>query len=405
MRYVARAVEKRFRSLLRSFPSVVVLGPRQCGKSTFVRHALPQWRYIDLERPADRDLLEADLEGFFDAYPRQVIIDEAQRMPELLPLLRHVIDRDQTKGRFVLLGSASPQLTMGASESLAGRVGMLELTPFRGSEVANSRHARNRWFHGGYPPVHGLRSFDAREDWLDSYVTTFLERDVPALGLNLPAARLRKLWTMLTHVHGNLLNVSDLARSLAVSTHTVNHYLDVLEGAYLIRRLAPLHVNLQKRLTKSPKVYIRDTGVLHFLAGLRHPTDLETWPKRGHSFEGLVVEEIAALADQHLVRPELCFWRTHAGAEVDLVLHHRGTWVPIEIKLGAAVDHYAVAGLRQFMKDLEVSKGWVVAKTTERRRLGENIEIVPWEDVVNGREDFGIGQRRGRTKRRNDGLR
>ena len=353
MRYVARAVEKRFRSLLRSFPSVVVLGPRQCGKSTFVRHALPQWRYIDLERPADRDLLEADLEGFFDAYPRQVIIDEAQRM----------------------------------------------------SEVANSRHARNRWFHGGYPPVHGLRSFDAREDWLDSYVTTFLERDVPAVGLNLPAARLRKLWTMLTHVHGNLLNVSDLARSLAVSTHTVNHYLDVLEGAYLIRRLAPLHVNLQKRLTKSPKVYIRDTGVLHFLAGLRHPTDLETWPKRGHSFEGLVVEEIAALADQHLVRPELCFWRTHAGAEVDLVLHHRGTWVPIEIKLGAAVDHYAVAGLRQFMKDLEVSKGWVVAKTTERRRLGENIEIVPWEDVVNGREDFGIGQRRGRTKRRNDGLR
>ena len=390
MKYIQRAVDKRFRSFLRSFPCVLVLGPRQCGKSTFVRQALPRWRYVDLERPVDRDLLEADLEGFFDAYPRQVIIDEAQRMPELFPLLRHVIDRDSKKGRFVLLGSASPHLTRGVSESLAGRVGMLELTPFRASELSGGQHARNRWFHGGYPPAHGLRSFDARSDWLDSYVTTFLERDIPALGLNLPAARLRRLWTMLTHVHGNLLNVSDLARSLTVSTHTVNHYLDVLEGAYLIRRLVPLHANIQKRLTKSPKIYIRDTGILHFLAGLRRPTDLETWPKRGHSFEGLVVEEIAAMAGQHLARPDLCFWRTHAGAEVDLVMQHRGRWIPIEIKLGAAVDHYAVAGLRQFMKDLDVPKGWVVANTTERRQLGKDIEIVPWEDVISGREDFGI---------------
>ena len=392
MDYIDRSATHRLRGLLRTFPCVLVLGPRQCGKSTFVRHVLPRWRPVDLERPTDLGLLESDLEGFFNANPQRVAIDEAQRLPELFPVLRHVIDRDPRKGRFVLLGSASPHLTRGVSETLAGRVGMLELTPFRAAELSGTRRVDHRWFFGGYPPVHGLRSFAARADWLDGYVTTFLERDVPALGLTLPPARLRRLWTMLTHVHGNLLNVSDLARSLVVSTHTVNHYLDVLEGAFLIRRLQPLHANVQKRLTKSPKVYIRDTGILHFLAGLRRPPDLETWPKRGHSFEGLVVEEIAALAAERLARPELCFWRTQAGAETDLVLQHRGRWIPIEIKLGAAVDGHAVAGLRQFMKDFEAPRGWVVANTPERRRLGTNIEIVPWEDMVAGREDFGLAE-------------
>lgn len=292
----------------------------------------------------------------------------------------------------MLLGSASPQLTRGVAETLAGRVGILALTPFRATELTESQHARHRWFYGGYPPVHGRRSFASRSDWLDGYVTTFLERDVPAMGLTLPPTRLRRRWMMLTHVHGNLLNVSDLARSLAVSTHTVNHYLDILEGAFLIRRLPPLHANVQKRLTKSPKVYIRDTGLLHFLAGLRRPPDLESWPKRGHSFEGLVVEEISNLAAQHQSRPEVSFWRTHAGAEVDLVLQHRERFLPIEIKLGAAVDRHAVAGLRQFMQDLDVPKGWVVARTPERRRLGTDIEIVPWEEVVLGGGDFGLSK-------------
>ena len=390
MKYIERQLANRLRSLLRSFPCVLVLGPRQCGKSTFVRHMLPRWRHIDLERPADLDLLESDLEGFFSNYPQRVAIDEAQRLPALYPMLRHVIDRSPRKGRFVLLGSASPQLTRRVSETLAGRVGILELTPFRAVELEATRHRRHRWFYGGYPPVHGLRSFSARADWLDNYVSTFLERDIPAMGLGLPAARLRRLWTMLTHVHGDLLNVSDLARSLVVSTHTVNHYLDVLEGAFLIRRLAPLHANVQKRLTKRPKIYFRDSGLLHYLAHLRRPEDLETWPRRGHSFEGLVIEEIAALAEQHLSRPEICFWRTQAGAEVDLILHHRGRRIPIEIKLGTTVDRYAVAGLRQFLKDFDVKRGWVVANVAERRHLGRDIEIVPWEDVMSGREDFGV---------------
>lgn len=388
MRYIPRQQAERLRHLLRSFPAVLLVGPRQCGKSTLARHAFPGWTHLDLERPADLGLLAADLEGFFDVYPRSVVIDEAQRLPGVFPVLRHVIDRSRRKGRFLLLGSANPTLMRSVSETLAGRVALLELTPFSTSELAGTARAADRWFWGGYPPIHALRDSRARGEWFDAYVSTFLERDLPALGLGLPSRRLRTLWTMLTHVHGHLLNVSDLARSLAVSSHTVAGDLDVLEGAYMIRRLHPYHANVQKRLTKSPKLYVRDTGLLHFLAGLRQPRELATWPRRGASFEGFVIEELAALADRQFIRPELFFWRTQAGAEVDLLIVEGRHILPIEIKLGAAVDHYAVAGLRQCMKDLGLRRGWVVSTGRERRRLSPGIEIIPWAEVASGQTEL-----------------
>ncbi|MBN1422903.1 MAG: ATP-binding protein [Planctomycetes bacterium] len=255
MRFWRRRGGERLGQLAKTFPAVLVYGPRQCGKTMLVRHLYPEWRHVDLERPADHDMLRADLEGFFEAHPRRVVIDEAQRIPEIFPLLRHVIDRGRAKGRFILLGSASPPLVRSISESLAGRIGLLELTPFRAVEVSGRpRAARDRWFWGGFPPVHALSSARARADWLDGYVSTFLERDLPAVGLRLPPERLRRLWTMLTHVHGRPLNASDLARSLAVSSPTVSNYLDVLEGAFMIRRVPPFHANVRKRLAKSPKV-------------------------------------------------------------------------------------------------------------------------------------------------------
>lgn len=329
-------------------------------------------------------MLTADLEGFFDTHTRALAIDEAQRLPEMFTALRYVIDRSKGKGRFLLLGSASPTLMRSVSETLAGRVALLELTPFLASELTGTIKAVDRWFWGGFPPVHGLREARARSEWFNAYVTTFLERDLPALGLGLPARRLRTLWTMLTHVHGNLLNVSDLARSLSVSSHTVAGDLDVLEGAYMIRRLQPFYANVQKRLTKSAKLYVRDTGLLHFLAGLRKSQELTTWNKRGASFESLVIEELAAHAARQLVRPEIFFWRTQAGAEVDLLIVEGRRILPVEIKLGAAVDHYALAGLRQCMKDLGLSRGWVITTARERQRLSAGIEIIPWDDVASG---------------------
>jgi predicted AAA+ superfamily ATPase len=390
MKYVPRRLAERLAQLLRTFPAVLVYGPRQCGKSTLVRRRYPDWHHVDLERPTDRDALAADIEGFFDRHPRRVVIDEAQRLPELLPVLRHVIDRRATKGRFLLLGSTSPDLVRATSETLAGRLGHLELTPLRAPELAGSRHAPGRWFWGGYPGVHALPTGARRLDWLDSYVSTFLERDLPTLGLRLPAPRLRILWTMLTHVHGNLLNMSDLARSLGVSVPTVGSHLDVLESTFMIRRLPPFFANVHKRLTKSPKLYIRDTGLLHFLAGLRQPRELDTWPRRGASFEGLVIEELAALAAERLVRPEVFFWRTHAGAEVDLLITSGQKILPIEIKSAAAVGHYDVAGLRQCMKDLSLKRGWVVCSATERRTIGRNIEVIPWAAVARGEVDLGL---------------
>lgn len=388
MKYIQRQQADRLQFLLRSFPAVLLVGPRQCGKSTFAGHSLPDWTHLDLERPTDLAAMESDLEGFFDAHPRAVIIDEAQRLPDVFPVLRHVIDRSRGKGRFLLLGSASPTLMRSVSETLAGRVALLELTPFLASELAGTARAADRWFWGGFPPIHSLRNSHARSEWFNAYVSTFLERDLPTLGIGLPARRLRMLWTMLTHVHGSLLNVSDLARSLAVSSHTIAGDLDVLEGAYMIRRLQPYHANVQKRLTKSSKLYVRDTGLLHFLAGLRRPAELATWPKRGGSFEGLVIEELAALAARRLVRPELFFWRTQAGAEVDLLIVEGRRILPIEIKIGAAVDRYAIVGLRQCMKDLGLHRGWVISTTRERRRLSPDIDIIPWAEVASGQLDL-----------------
>jgi hypothetical protein len=389
MKTVLRDQASALSRLLRTFPAVLVYGPRQSGKSTLLRAALSGWPLVDLERPSDLALVEADLEGFLAAHGERLAIDEAQRMPAVFPALRHQIDRSNKKGRFVLTGSADPALVRSVSESLAGRIGLLELTPFTGHELRGTRREAERWFWGGYPPVLGLRTAQARREWLASYVATFLERDLPTLGVRLPSRRLRLLWTMLTHVHGNLLNVADLARSLAVSSHTVAGDLDVLEATFMIRRLQPYFANVQKRLTKSAKLYIRDTGLLHFLAGLRQPAELEAWPRRGHSFEGLVIEELAAWAHRTIVRPELFFWRTQAGAEVDLLIADGQRLIPVEIKLGSTVDARSLNGLRQCMADLSLRRGYVVYSGLERRTLDGRIDLVPWDEVRSGRFEPG----------------
>lgn len=377
---ISRDARSRLASLLGTFPVVLVLGPRQCGKTTLARSSLPGWRYLDLERPRERAALESDPEDFFARYPHSVVLDEAQRLPWLMPLLRGVVDRERRPGRFVLTGSAHPSLLTAAGETLAGRIGILELTPFGVSELASKpRWAAQRWFWGGYPPLFGLARNEQKQEWLDSYAATFLERDLPALGIRVPAARVRRLWTMLAHCHGGLLNTAELARSLDLHHHVVTHYLDLLEGAFAIRRLQPYFANVKKRLTKSPKVYLRDTGLLHYLAGLRRPEDLETWPGRGASWEGFLVEELARRAQLRFPGSRVWFWRTQAGAEVDLIIENGRRRVAVEIKAGARPEGPRLAGLRQCMADLGLKRGFVLYRGEETLPLGRGIDLLPWE--------------------------
>ena len=383
MRYVSRSLREKLRLYLATFPAVLIMGPRQCGKSTFVTHELESYDRFDLERPADYDLITADPELFLSEHTGPLCIDEAQRYPQLFAVLRYMIDKKRLNGRYVLLGSAGPSIMTDASESLAGRLGILELSPFMANELAPEFEWRQRWFWGGLPPLYNLTRNEQRRVWLDSYIAAFLERDLPLLGVRVPAARLRRFWTMLNHVHGQILDVSSLARSLELSTTAINRYLDILEGALMIQRIQPYFANIKKRLVKRPKVYFRDTGILHRLAGLRTEPDLETWIGRGSSFEGLVVEEIKNLACSAIETPRFYFWRTGAGAEVDLLIDVGSRLIPIEIKLGTAVSRHNLAGLRQCMKDLGLDKGYIITRSEREEALGQGIRSIPWTDVLN----------------------
>lgn len=372
----------RLRELSRTFPAVMLCGSRQCGKTTLARRALRGWRYLDMERRSDHALVTTDPDAFLAANPRRIVFDEAQAAPELFPALRSAIDRGRGKGRYLLLGSISPRLIRSAGESLAGRVGFLELTPFSSFEIAKLRD--DRWFWGGYPGVHAIAPKRSRVDWFDAYVTTFAERDLAAVGLMLSPRRLRLLLQMLSHVHGSLLNHSDLARSLGVSVPTVINDIDVLEGAFLVRRLSPHFANVQKRLTKSPKLYVRDSGMLHWLAGLRNAKDLDGWPGRGRSFEGLVIEELIQQMTLRAKSPYFSFWRTLAGAEVDLLFDIGNGLVPVEIKSGA-VDARSLEGLRHCMQDLRLKRGFVVSASAEEEwDAGNGVTVLPWTAIADG---------------------
>lgn len=380
---IERHFHARLQHLLGQFPAVTVLGPRQCGKTTFIREALRDWTYLDLERPSDVAPLQADPEARVESLGDSVIFDEAQRVPELFPVLRGVIDRDRTHGgQFVLLGSASPALVRQISESLAGRAAFLDLPPFRWDEIAGEFRARGLstlWLRGGFPEAFLIADDAARQDWFEAYTRAFIERDLPGLGIDVSATQMRKLWTMLAHSNGSVWNASQLAASLGISYHTVNRYLDILEQTYLVRRLPPFFANIGKRLVKSPKIYFRDTGLLHYFLGIRSAQILETHPARGMSWEAFIIDQMISVFQRVAPGSGFYFWRTARGDEVDLLVDTGTELLPIEVKLHSAPGADSATGLRRCMHDLGLKRSWLIYPGRESYSLGEGITAVPAE--------------------------
>jgi hypothetical protein len=349
------------RARLARFPAAALLGPRQSGKTTLARSL--SGCYYDAEQPADRVRLDLDWEAI-TSKRELVVIDEAQSWPELFPRLRAAIDADRRRnGRFLLLGSVSPALMREVSESLAGRLARVELTPFLLPELGESALAR-LWLNGGFPDGGALRGrrFPA---WQRDYLALMAQRDLPAWGLPARPQVTERLLHMLSIVHGQPWNASALGQSLGLSYHTVNGYLDYLEGAYLIRRLPPWSGNLRKRLTRSSKVYLRDTGLLHALLRIGSRTELLRHPAAGASWEGFVIEQLLGSLAAGGMAPEAHFLRTSDGHEIDLLLALGGVTAAIEIKLSAGATPQDLARLERAADLVSAEHRYVVCQTTE----------------------------------------
>jgi predicted AAA+ superfamily ATPase len=395
----SRLWASEFRRKLANFPIVAILGPRQCGKTTFSRQQLPGWTYLDLERPSDRRPLEADIEARLRALGDHVILDEAQRLPELFPVLRSLTDENRhTKGRWVLLGSASFDLVRGISESLAGRIAFIELPGLQTQELSTdldsgtdpSNLVGHRWLRGGYPEA-WLQSDDAaRTDWFEAYERTFVHKDVLELGMGVQTSTVARLWAMMAHSAGGIWNASSFGAALGVNYQTVNRYAELLEGSFLIRRLAPWYANIGKRLTKSPKLLFRDTGLLHHFLGIRDRKTLDVHPMRGHSWENFVAEGLITRFAREHSGCQFGYWRTLAGAEVDLIVERAGQILPIEVKLHTSPVASDLRGLSNCIEDLDCKTGIVLHGGTATYEIGSKIRAIPAADVLLGTTDLNL---------------
>jgi predicted AAA+ superfamily ATPase len=339
----------------------LILGARQIGKTTLARQTFSRIPYVDLEEPRLRALFTDDPVFHIEERARPaLILDEAQAVPAIFAALRGIIDKQRSiKGRFLILGSAQPSLVRQVSESLAGRVGILELDPLTVAESQTARKSvdwRRVWLKGGFPDALGG---DFRE-WWEAYLRTYIERDLPQLGVKADPLFLRRLLTMLAHAQGGLLNSSQLGNSLGVSYHTIQRHLDILEQTFLVRRLPPYYRNVGKRLTKSAKIYFRDTGLLHHLLNINSLEELANHPVYGASWETFVLEDLARRERLRYPHTRFYFWRTSTGAEVDLVLDRGSRRIAIEVKAGRGDKPEVSRKLEGALADIEASEAWVI---------------------------------------------
>jgi hypothetical protein len=380
---VERQLQATIEQRLLQAPAVVLLGPRQVGKTTLARAIAaghPQAMMLDLERESDRAALQQP-ELFFPAHRRRLLVlDEIQLMPRLFAALRPEIDADRRTGRFLLLGSASADLLRQSGESLAGRVSYLELTPLLAAELplVDLAGLQSLWLRGGFPLSCLAPDESASYIWRQDFIRTFLQRDLPGMGVRVPAETLRRFWQMLAHLQGQLFNASQLGMSLGGASHTTaTRYLDVLVDTLMVRRLQPHLVNVGKRLVKSPKVYLRDSGVLHALLGIATVQELQGHPIAGASWEGFVVEQVAAALPHDA---QLSFYRTAAGTELDLVIERGRRKVGVEIKFASAPK--PTKGFWQALQDLQIDRAYVIAPVPRRYPLADRVDVVPVSEVA-----------------------
>jgi uncharacterized protein len=385
------AVLARLEAALRRSPVVVLAGPRQCGKTTLARKLVPPGSasYFDLEDPVALARLDEPATAL-SPLRGLVVLDEVQRRPELFPYLRVLVDRRPLPARFLVLGSASPALLRQASESLAGRVEVVNLGGFSMAEAGVRRLSRH-WLRGGFPRSFLARSAADSHAWRRQLILTFLERDLPQLGVSVSATALLRFWTMLAHVHGGVWNAADPARSLGLSEPTVRRYLDLMSGLFLVRQLPPWHENLAKRQVKSPKVYVADSGILHALLGIRTEAELLSHPRAGASWEGYVLEEAHRAVDPD----EAYFWATNGGAELDLLLFRNGRRLGFEAKRADAPT--LTPSMRIALADLKLDRLFVLYPGAQRYDLAEKVTVLPATQVVDLPRLIPAAPRRRRT--------
>lgn len=365
---------KTISSLLNRHQVVGIVGARQVGKTTLVRsllaHTHKSSTYFDLENPEDIARL-ADPMLALKSLKGIVAIDEIQRFPELFPILRVLADRPKTATRFLVLGSASPHLLRQGSESLAGRIAYHELGGFCLDEVGIKNNQR-LWLRGGFPRSYLASSDSVSEEWRREFIRTFLERDLPQLGINIRSATMHRFWNMLAHYHGQVWNASEFGRSFGVADTTVRNYLDLLSSALVARQLLPWHENISKRQVKSPKIYIADSGLLHSLLGIKTRSDLERHPKLGASWEGFVIEQI--IRWMKFRREECYFWATHAGAELDLLVVRGRKRLGFEVKLTSSPQ--VTPSMRSALSDLKLQCLYVIHSGEETFQLEKKIQAI-----------------------------
>ncbi len=382
---ITRNKAKKIVKLLDFFPVVGIIGPRQVGKTTLskqiVENIQKECVFLDLENPRDIAKLQDPVLYFEDNIDKCVVLDEIQNLPHLFPVLRSMIDLNRIPGRYIILGSASPELIRNSSESLAGRIAYVELTTFNLTEVyeLSNKNTDRLWLQGGFPNAFLFDDVEMVTQWHYNYIKTYVERDLPNLGLKVDKALLIKLLQMISHIHGDIINYNSLSKSLGISSNTIKKYINFFEGSFLIKQLAPFYLNIKKRLVKSPKIYIRDTGILHYLQNINEKKDLFGNPLIGNSWESFVIEQII---QQLSPKYQTYFYRTNDGAECDLVVtKSQKTIMAIEIKYTSAPK--LTRGTTIAFDDLSSEQNFIITPNSDDYLIKKNIRVCNIFDFLN----------------------